>query len=68
METVTISPKYQIVIPRRIREALGLRPGEKVRAIQLGRRVELVPIMPPEQARGFLSGIRTDVPREADRL
>ena len=68
METVTISPKYQVVIPRRIRAALGLRSGEKVRAIQLGRRVELVPIMPPEQARGFLSGIRTDVPREADRL
>ena len=67
METVTISPKYQVVIPRRIREALGWQPGEKVRAIQLGGRVELVPILPPPQARGFLSGIDTDVLREADR-
>jgi len=68
MDTVTISPKYQVVIPRGIREALGLRPGQKVQAIGYGDRVELVPIVPVRQMRGFLAGIDTDVPREGDRL
>jgi AbrB family looped-hinge helix DNA binding protein len=68
METVTISPKYQVVIPKSIREALGLRPGQKVHVIQYGSRVELLPVVPVKQLRGFLRGIDTDVPREADRL
>jgi AbrB family looped-hinge helix DNA binding protein len=68
METVTISPKYQVVIPKRIREGLGLRPGQKVQAIQYGDRVELVPVKSAREMRGFLHGIDTAVPREADRL
>ena len=68
MDTVTISPKFQVVIPKRIREALGLHPGQKVQAIQYGDRVELVPVKPLKQMRGFLRGIDTDVPRETDRL
>jgi len=56
------------VIPKGIRESLGLRPGQKVQAIQYGDRVELVPIVPVRQMRGFLRGIDTDVPREGDRL
>jgi AbrB family looped-hinge helix DNA binding protein len=68
VETVTISPKFQIVIPKRIRERLGLHPGQKIEAIQYGDRVELVPAKPLKQMRGFLRGIETDVPREADRL
>jgi len=68
MDTVTISPKFQIVIPKDIREALGLRPGQKVQAIHYGDRVELVPIVPVSRMRGFLRGIDTDVPREGDRL
>jgi AbrB family looped-hinge helix DNA binding protein len=68
MDAVTISPKYQVVIPKSIRESLGLRPGQKVQAIQYGDRVELVPIVPVRQMRGFLRGIDTDVPREGDRL
>jgi AbrB family looped-hinge helix DNA binding protein len=68
VNTVTISPKYQIVIPKSIRESLGLRPGQKVQTIQYGDRVELVPLVPIEQMRGFLRGIDTDVPREDDRL
>ena len=67
METVTISPKFQVVIPQRIREALGLKPGQKVRVIQYDQRVEFVPIVPMRRTRGFLKGIRTDVRREADR-
>jgi AbrB family looped-hinge helix DNA binding protein len=67
METLTISSKYQVVIPKAIREKLGLRPGQKLQAIVIGRRVELVPVEPVEALRGFLGGIDTDVPREDDR-
>lgn len=67
METVTISPKYQVVIPQRIREALGLKPGQKVRVIQYEGRVEFVPVMSARKARGFLRGIDTDIDRDADR-
>ena len=68
MDTVTISPKFQVVIPKRIRETLGLHAGQKVQAIQYGDRVELVPVKPLRQMRGFLRGIETNVSREADRL
>ena len=68
MNTVTISPKFQVVIPKAIRESLGLHPGQKVQAIQYGDRVELVPLVPIRQMRGFLRGIDTEIPREDDRL
>jgi len=68
MDAVTISPKYQVVIPKGIRQSLGLRPGQKVQAIQYRDRIELVPIVPVRQMRGFLRGIDTDVAREGDRL
>ena len=68
MEAVTISPKFQVVIPKRIRDDLDLHPGQKVQAIQYGDRVELVPVRSAREMRGFLHGIATDVPREADRL
>jgi AbrB family looped-hinge helix DNA binding protein len=68
VDTVTISPKFQVVIPKRIREGLDLHPGQKVQAIQYGDRVELVPVKLAKQMRGFLRGIDTDVPREGDRL
>ncbi len=63
METLTISPKFQVVIPKSIRDSLRLRPGQKVQAIQLENRIELVPVLPIEQMRGFLRGIDTTVPR-----
>ncbi len=68
MTTVTISPKFQVVIPKEIRESLGLRPGQKVQAIEYRGRIELVPVRSASQMRGFLSGIDTTVPREDDRL
>lgn len=68
METVTISSKFQIVIPRSIRESLGLRPGQKFQAIQYGNRIELVPVRPIREMRGFLKGIDTTIERESDRL
>jgi AbrB family looped-hinge helix DNA binding protein len=68
MVTVTVSPKYQVVIPRSIRDALDIRPGQKVHAIRYGNRIELIPCRPMAEARGFLSGLDTDVKREPDRL
>ena len=68
VETVTVSPKYQVVIPRRIRELLGIRPGQKVQVIQYENRIELIPLVPIHKARGFLGGINTKVERERDRL
>ena len=67
METVTLSPKFQVVIPKAIRERLGLEPGQKVQAIAYGHRIELIPVRPAAELRGFLKGIDTRVKREADR-
>lgn len=67
MTVVTISPKFQVVIPRDIREALGLEAGQKMQAIAYEGRVEFVPLKPARAMRGFLRGIATDVPREVDR-
>lgn len=68
MATVTISPKFQVVIPKEIREKLALVPGQKVQAIDYDNRIELIPLRPLKQMRGFLKGIDTDVPRDMDRL
>jgi AbrB family looped-hinge helix DNA binding protein len=68
MDTVKVSPKYQIVIPSKIRERLAIRPGQRMRMILYDKRVEMVPIRPMETARGFLKGIDTSVEREPDRL
>jgi AbrB family looped-hinge helix DNA binding protein len=68
MDTVTISPKYQVVIPKDIREKLKLSPGQKVQAIAYENRIELIPQLPMKKMRGFLAGIDTDVPREDDRV
>jgi AbrB family looped-hinge helix DNA binding protein len=51
---VTVSPKFQVVIPRAIRESLNLRPGQKVQALQYRDRVEFVPFRPVKALRGFL--------------
>ncbi len=68
MATVTISPKYQIVIPREVRESLGLKPGEKIQVFQFEDRIELIPVKDLKKMRGFLKGIDTTVPRDEDRL
>jgi len=68
MSTITVSSKYQIVIPAKIRLALGIRPGEKLHAIEYRGRIELVPVRPTKASRGSLKGIRTDVPRDSDRV
>ena len=68
METATISPKYQVVIPLHVRESLGIQPGQKVQVLVYGNRIELIPIRPIQESRGILRGINTDVEREADRI
>jgi AbrB family looped-hinge helix DNA binding protein len=67
MTTITISPKYQIVIPKVIRDLLGLKPGQKVQAIAYEDRIELVPVRRLKEMRGFLRGLDTSVEREPDR-
>lgn len=67
MSVVTVSPKFQVVIPREIREALGLEPGQKIQAFQYQNRVELIPVRSVCELRGFLKGIDTTVKRESDR-
>ncbi|MDQ3249575.1 MAG: AbrB/MazE/SpoVT family DNA-binding domain-containing protein [Chloroflexota bacterium] len=67
METVTVSPKYQIVIPARIRKSLAIQPGQKVQVILYDNRIELIPVKPIQAARGFLKGIDTTIEREPDR-
>jgi AbrB family looped-hinge helix DNA binding protein len=67
MDVVTISPKYQVVIPRSVRERLKLEPGQKVQAIVYGDRVELIPLRTAQSLRGFVRGIDTGVDRDADR-
>jgi AbrB family looped-hinge helix DNA binding protein len=68
MEAVKISPKYQVVIPKRIREALHLCPGQTLQVMELGNRIELVPERAIQEMEGFLEGIDTEVPREDERL
>ena len=64
MAIVTISTKFQVVIPREIRKALRLEPGQKVQALQYQNRVEFVPVQPMNTMRGFLKGIDTTSVRE----
>lgn len=64
MDTVTISEKYQMVIPRAVREKLGIKPGQKVRLIVYGNVLEVVPVRNIKEARGFLRGMSSTVERE----
>lgn len=68
MSVVTVSPKFQVVIPRDIRDALGLEPGQKVQALRYQNRVEFIPVRPMRALRGFLKGIDTSVRRDGDRV
>ncbi len=67
METVTLSPDFQVVIPQAIREALNLAAGEKLRVLHYSDRVELIPVRPIQQMRGFLRGMDAVIEREEDR-
>ena len=68
MLAVTVSSKFQVVIPQPVREQLQIHPGERLQVLVVGNRIELLPIEPPKVLRGFLSGIDTTVVREPDRV
>lgn len=68
METVTVSPKYQVVIPRSIRKSLGIEPGQKIQVLQYENRIELISLKSIKEMRGFLKGIDTTVERDGERL
>jgi AbrB family looped-hinge helix DNA binding protein len=67
LSTVTISSKYQVVIPKAVRERLKIKPGQKVEAFAIGGRIEFVPVRPISEMRGFLKGMDPDFEREPDR-
>lgn len=67
MEMVTISPKFQVVLPKRIRESLRLKPGQKVQAIEWKGGIVLIPVRPAREIRGFLKGMDTRIERDDDR-
>ena len=68
MEAVKISPKYQVVIPKKLREALNLSPGQKVQMVAFDDRIEMIPVRKISEMKGFLKGIDTTVERETDRI
>jgi len=68
MCTVTISPKFQVVIPLEIRKAFEIHPGEKMQMVPYENRIELIPVKKLKKMRGFLRGINTLIKREDDRL
>lgn len=68
MGIVTISPKYQVVIPQAIRELFDVQPGQKIQVIPYNDRIELIPLKAAQELRGFLRGIDTEVAREPDRV
>ncbi|MEN6297955.1 MAG: AbrB/MazE/SpoVT family DNA-binding domain-containing protein [Rectinema sp.] len=68
MKTVTISSKYQVVIPKEIRTTIGLKVGTKLEVLTYGSRIELVPIYPLKTLKGAFKGINTEIVREEDRV
>jgi len=68
MQSVTVSPKYQVVIPKTVRESMNLRPGQKMQVVEYDGRIELIPERDIQELRGFLKGINTECKREKDRI
>ncbi len=67
MNALTLSPKFQVVVPKEIREAMKLKAGMPMQVVQYGERIEFIPVRPMRQARGKLRGMATDVERDDDR-
>ena len=69
MNTVTVSPKFQVVIPKDIRQRAGIRPGQKLEVFRVGGIIEMVPVKDVKTTRGSLPGLNTEVEREGhDRV
>jgi AbrB family looped-hinge helix DNA binding protein len=69
MDAVTVSPKFQVVIPLKVREQMRVKPGQKMHVIAYDNMVVFIPVRPIKEARGSLKGIQTNVERdEQDRV
>jgi len=68
MPAVTVSPKFQVVIPKEVRESMGIVSGQKIQMLTYRNRIELIPIKPMKKMKGFLKGIDTEVKRDKDRV
>ena len=68
MTSVTVSPKFQVVIPKEVRDSMGIVSGQKIQVLTFQNRIELIPIKPMKKMKGFLKGIDTDVERDDDRV
>ena len=66
MKPITVSPKYQVVIPRTIREQINIKPGQKMHVIAYSNKIVLIPVRPIQEARGLLKGMDPDVQREEE--
>lgn len=67
MITVTVSPRFQVVIPKAVRQKLGIKPGQKLQILQFSDRIELILFQNIKNMRGFLKDVETDIQRENDR-
>jgi AbrB family looped-hinge helix DNA binding protein len=68
MKQVTVSSKFQVVIPREVRESMNIQPGTRVQVLQYENRIELIPLREPKSLRGYIKGIDTEVDRAEDRV
>ena len=68
MSTVTVSPKFQVVIPKDVRNSMGLKAGESLQVIQYGHRIEMIPVKAIKSLKGFLKGMNTEFSRDEDRV
>lgn len=68
MIAVTVSPKFQVVIPKEVRESMGIISGQKMQMLTYHNRIEMIPIKPIKEMRGYLKGINTDIKKDKDRL
>ncbi|HYC59330.1 MAG TPA: AbrB/MazE/SpoVT family DNA-binding domain-containing protein [Thermoanaerobaculia bacterium] len=69
MARTRVSPKFQVVIPKEVREGMNLRVGQELQVVSKGGVITLVPERPLSSLRGFAKGIRADRLREKkDRL
>ena len=68
MTAVTVSPKFQVVIPKEVRDSMGIVSGQKIQMLTYRNRIELIPVKPMKKMKGFLKGIDTEVKRDKDRI
>ena len=68
MTTISLSPKFQIVIPKALRTTLRLVAGQQLEARVIDGKIELVPLQTMQAARGLFPGIDTSVPNDAEHL